>query len=79
MIDIVSIGVILIVVGFGLALIAALWSSSKDESKARVKVGGVVLIGPIPIIFGSNAKWASLAIVLAIILIVLTLFSIYRG
>ena len=27
------------------------------------------MIGPIPIIFGSDARWASVAIVLAIILI----------
>ncbi len=36
-----------------------------------VKGGGVVMIGPVPIIFGSDMKWASVAIVLAIILIVL--------
>lgn len=36
-----------------------------------MKGGGVVMIGPVPIIFGSDAKWASAAIGLAIVLILL--------
>jgi len=36
-----------------------------------VRGGGVVMIGPIPIIFGSDAKWASIAIGLAIVLVLL--------
>ena len=35
--------------------------------------GGVVMIGPIPIVFGSNYRWAILAMVLAIILMVVAL------
>jgi len=30
------------------------------------------MVGPIPIVFGSDAKWATIAIVLAIVLILLT-------
>jgi uncharacterized protein (TIGR00304 family) len=40
-----------------------------------VRGGGVIMIGPIPIIFGSDAKWTGVAIVLAIVLIVVVLFS----
>jgi uncharacterized protein (TIGR00304 family) len=32
------------------------------------------MIGPIPIIFGNDPRWTALAIVLAIVLIVLSLF-----
>jgi uncharacterized protein (TIGR00304 family) len=31
------------------------------------------MIGPIPIIFGTDAKWASIAIILAIVLVLLSI------
>lgn len=43
------------------------------EKKSQVKGGGVVLIGPIPIVFGSDAKMAIIAMVLAIVMILLAL------
>jgi len=50
--------------------------NSKPIQKTSVKGGGVVLIGPIPIIFGSNWKIAVFLIILAIILILVTFFTI---
>ena len=44
----------------------------EDKRKTEVKGGGVILIGPIPIVFGSDARWAAVAIVLAIALIVVS-------
>ena len=78
MADLVFIGVAIILVGFlvvFLALMTASRSSETGEERTDVKGGGVILIGPIPIIFGSDAKWASIAIVLGIVLIILVLFS----
>lgn len=66
MVDIVAIGLALVFIGLGILLIAVVGSSSGD---AGVKGGGVLMIGPIPVIFGSDAKWATVAIVLAIVLI----------
>lgn len=43
--------------------------SHMDGAGPKVKGGGVVMIGPIPIIFGSDAKWATVAIILAIVLV----------
>jgi len=43
------------------------------EKKSRIKGGGVVLIGPIPIVFGSDARMAIFAMVLAIIMILFIL------
>ncbi|MDD1769262.1 MAG: DUF131 domain-containing protein [Methanomassiliicoccales archaeon] len=40
-----------------------------DEGKPKVKAGGVVLIGPVPIIFGSDWRMAVTAIILAILLV----------
>jgi uncharacterized protein (TIGR00304 family) len=50
-------------------------SSNQDDGiepkkKTSVKGGGVVLIGPIPIIFGSNWKITLVMIILAIVLII---------
>lgn len=45
----------------------------QTEKKSQVKGGGVVLIGPIPIVFGSDAKMAIVVMVLAIVLILLAI------
>jgi uncharacterized protein (TIGR00304 family) len=70
MVDLVLVGTLLVLVGFGVILVAMLSKAKKEGTE--VKGGGVIMIGPIPIIFGSDMKWASVAIILAIILIVLT-------
>ena len=69
MVDLVLAGILLVLVGFGVIVVAMLTQARKEG--AQVKGGGVIMIGPIPIIFGSDMKWASVAIVLAIVLIVL--------
>jgi uncharacterized protein (TIGR00304 family) len=71
MVDLVQAGFLMVLVGFGVVVISMLYEGRKEGSE--VKGGGVVMIGPVPIIFGSDMKWASFAIVLAIILIVLSL------
>lgn len=51
----------------------------EDEYQPRkntsVKGGGVVLIGPIPIVFGSNWKIAIVLMIIAIILIIVAFFA----
>ena len=42
------------------------------EHRKRTEFGGVVMIGPIPIVFGNNTRAATLAIVLTIFLMLLT-------
>lgn len=51
-----------------------------DESKKKEKVkgGGVILIGPVPIVFGES-RYAVVALVLAILLMVLSFFFIFSG
>jgi uncharacterized protein (TIGR00304 family) len=52
------------------------YSINKNEpiqKKTSVKGGGVVLIGPIPIVFGSSWKIALVMMVLALIIILITL------
>ena len=45
------------------------------RKKTSVKGGGIVLIGPIPIVFGSNWKIAIVLMIIAIILIIVAFFA----
>lgn len=47
----------------------------QPRKKISVKGGGVVLIGPIPIVFGSNWKIAVVLMILAIIIILVAFFA----
>jgi uncharacterized protein (TIGR00304 family) len=85
MIDLVTLGVIVILVGFLVIFMTALLSARSrgregEEGHTEVKGGGVVLIGPIPIIFGTDAKWTTIAIILAVILVVVSfIFTRYAA
>ncbi|MFQ5909107.1 MAG: DUF131 domain-containing protein [Thermoplasmata archaeon] len=50
--------------------------AAPPAKKPRTKFGGVVMLGPIPIIIGSDMKMSIIAIVLAIILIVVLIVSL---
>ena len=65
MVDLMTAGLLLVIAGFALIMV----SMFSGESGTGVKGGGVVMIGPIPLVFGSDPKWASAAMVLAIVLI----------
>ena len=47
------------------------------KTQRTIKGGGVVLIGPIPIIFGSDAKTAAILIILALVLIITVALLFY--
>ncbi|MCS3923407.1 TIGR00304 family membrane protein [Methanosalsum natronophilum] len=48
-----------------------------DNSHSNVRGGGVVMIGPIPIIFGSDNQSAKVMMILAIILMLIALAIMY--
>lgn len=73
MVDLLLTGIVVALVGMGIMMVAV--ASHGKGSGGEARGGGVVMIGPIPIIFGTDAKWASLAVVLAIALIVIVLFA----
>jgi uncharacterized protein (TIGR00304 family) len=78
MLDLVLVGIVIILVGFLVVFLAGAMSgrsSEEGEKRTEVRGGGIIMIGPIPIIFGSDSKWASAAIVLAIVLILIVLLS----
>jgi uncharacterized protein (TIGR00304 family) len=71
-------GLITVVAGIAVIFIATAISSRGRESRTEVKAGGVVMIGPIPIIFGNDTKWVIVAIVLAVVLLALGLLTSLR-
>ena len=70
-----GVGVSLILLGFALSFVAVLlfvFSGAKG-GKSRVRGGGAVIIGPIPIIFGTDKESVKFILVLSVILIALLL------
>jgi uncharacterized protein (TIGR00304 family) len=49
-----------------------------EKAESKIRGGGVIMLGPIPIIFGSDRESANTAVILAIILMVLSLL-VFRG
>ena len=69
-----EIGFILIVIGFALAFVAAILLAAKNRGdSSRTRGGGVLLIGPIPIIFGTDKEGIKVLVLLAIILMIIVL------
>jgi uncharacterized protein (TIGR00304 family) len=79
------IGLALIVVGILLTIIKGRpKKEEKEESepgdeRSKVRGGGVVLIGPIPIIFGTDRKALIIAIVASLIFVLLYLVFLMRS
>ena len=81
-----NIGVSLIFLGFAVAFIAVLWLvlSGLKGGRGKVKGGGAIIIGPVPIIFGTDKESVKIILLLSIILValllILTVFwpSIFR-
>jgi uncharacterized protein (TIGR00304 family) len=70
-------GVLVIFIGFILVFLGTALQSTNKASD--VKTGGVILIGPIPIIFGNDKGTIVTAVILAVIVMILAYFLFYRG
>ena len=73
-----NIGLLLALAGFALAIIAIFVAILRSAKGTRqVRGGGVVMIGPVPIVFGTDKESVRILILLGIVLmIVLLLFSL---
>ncbi len=65
----ISAGFILVFIGM-ILIIAGTMSGMFRSKDTEVRGGGVVLIGPIPIIFGTDSESVKTIIILAIVLII---------
>jgi uncharacterized protein (TIGR00304 family) len=70
-------GIIAIFIGFILIFIGTFLQGTASKT-GEVKTGGVILIGPIPIIFGNDTGSIITVVILAIILMILAYFLFYR-
>ena len=73
-------GFFVVILGF-LLILAGILLGMYESSKAKeteVRGGGVILIGPFPIGFGTDAKSLAIVLGLAIVLIVITFLLFYR-
>ena len=78
----VNIGLFVLVVGILLIFLGSMIQStssekSKENSNTEIKTGGVILIGPIPIIFGNDKGMVITGVILGIILMLIAYFLFY--
>lgn len=67
-------GIMVILVGVVIIFMAA-FSTKGESSHGETKAAVVLMLGPIPIVFGNDSRLIIVAMVLAIVLIVLALFA----
>lgn len=68
-----EIGLLLVIFGVILAFLAAVLVAVRSAGGGRTRGAGVLLIGPIPIIFGSDRESVKLLVVFAIVLMAVVL------
>lgn len=71
--SLITLGLILIVIGVLVLMIGMFLSADKNT---KVEGGGVIMIGPIPIGFGTSKEMMILAMILAIILMIISFLFI---
>nr|AAU83151.1 hypothetical protein GZ26G2_21 [uncultured archaeon GZfos26G2] len=73
---IITLGLLLVFIGF-LVILAGVFSMAYQawktgaEEKPEVRGGGIIMIGPIPIIFGTDVAALKILMILAIVLMVI--------
>ena len=81
----IAVGLILIILGFFLAA-SGMMRAAKETAgseggsiipgeikEEKIKGGGVILIGPVPVVFGTDKRYALILIILAIVLMLLSI------
>jgi uncharacterized protein (TIGR00304 family) len=65
-----ALGLALIAAGIVFIVLAIILASMRGAEKGKVKAAGVIMIGPVPIIFGTDKKSVKTVLVLALALTV---------
>jgi len=66
-----TLGLVLVFVGVAVIIIAVVLLSVSGARKGKVKGGGAILIGPIPIVFGTDKKSLKTVLLLSLALTVM--------
>ena len=79
-----TLGLFIIFIGFIIIIFALLFREVEKGEEAKSKGGGIIIIGPIPIVFGSDKHMILFAAVIGIILtifalIIFLVFNNYMG
>ncbi len=74
-----TVGIILVVVGIIIIVVTIILTSAGNAKKVKVRGAGVVMIGPIPIIFGTDKKSVkeAMALALALMIVVLIVYLVF--
>lgn len=70
-------GIIVIFLGIILIFVGTLMQSTSENTE--VHTGGIIMIGPIPIIFGNDKGLIITGVIFAIVIMVLYYILFYRG
>jgi uncharacterized protein (TIGR00304 family) len=71
-----ALGIALIFIGVLIIIIAAILISVLGAQKGKVKGGGAILVGPIPIIFGTDKKSLKTVLLLSFALTIMLVVAI---
>ncbi len=63
----------------GMLLVVAGMLAQAGKQGAEVRGGGVVLIGPLPVVFGSDTQSVKMVVLLTLVLILVVYLLFYRG
>ncbi len=66
-----SVGFGVILLGIGLIILGMILSSSGTGQSGQIQGGGIILIGPVPIIFGTSTAMLLPLIIIAVIFMIL--------
>ena len=68
-----SLGFLLILTGIIVIVVAIILASKSSAKKGRVRGAGIIVIGPIPIIFGTDKKSVKTVLTMALALTIIAL------
>lgn len=74
-----ALGILLVIIGIIAIVVVIAIAFMGDSKRGTVKGAGVIMIGPIPIIFGTDKKSVKsvLALALALTIMVFVIFVVY--
>ncbi len=78
-----ELGILLIMLGFLIVFLGIIYEAFKPREEGeenKTQAGGIILIGPIPIIFGSSKKIEKWMLIIAlVIVIIMALLYLYEA